>query len=442
MVEQRAAQALLQADGATLGLVLGDLDTSIFQRDGARLIFEAAREVFAATGTLSSEILATQLSENKSWVKLTGGVEQGAKLIADLAQPDSAVGDLPGHLALVRAADLRRKVSEKAGVLADKATTDWSEARRLLDQLSATSAMVGDPSSETMELSDLAEWAGKVHVFSQEISTPFPRLNKLITAGDKGGFPYGSLVAMGGRTGTGKSTLLMTFMLHYLMKLQLPVAYLNFEMSEAILSRRIFAGVTHCDPWRHEKYSDFEDKQALFEQVVLGWKADGLLYPRNQGSSSLDAVLGYLRSVTDKGVKIVFIDTVNRIHIPGGKGRPRWEMMIGTLQRLEQFALEKDIIIICACQENREQDRRKSKQPILSDLADSSEIEKVAAVVLQLHRPLKPGSQTEYRSISELYVTKSRLGGKTGSRCLLKYCEDSRLFEDAGPLKGRAELDG
>ena len=75
-------------------------------------------------------------------------------------------------------------------------------------------------------------------------------------------------------------------------------------------------------------------------------------------------------------------------------------------------------------------------------MADSSEIEKVAAVVLQLHRPLKLGSQTEYHPISELYVTKSRLGGKTGSMCRLKYDEDSRLFEDAGALKGRAELDG
>ena len=442
LLENRAVQALLQADSATLGLVLEDLDAKVFQRDGARLIFEAARDVFASTGTLSPEMLATRLSENETWIQLVGGVEKGAELITMLARPDPAIGDLPGHLALVSSSDLRRKVSKAAEAVANKATSNWSETRKLIDQLSATSAMVGDPSAETMDLEKLAASAGKIHVFNQEISTPFPRVNKLISPGDGGGFPYGSLAALGARTGAGKSTLMMTLMMHFLMKLSLPLTYLNFEMSEAIFSRRIFAGVTHADPWRHEVYPDFDKRQAMFEQEVLGWKANNLLYARNQGSSSLDAVLGYLRSVADKGVKVAFIDTVNRIHLPGGKGRPRWEMMVSTLQRLEQFALEKNIIVICACQENREQDRRQSKKPILSDLADSSEIEKVASVVLQLHRPLKKGSQNGYQPVSELYVTKSRLGGKTGSMCRLKYNEDSRLFEEAGPQRGREEING
>lgn len=436
LLENRAVQALLQADGATLGLVLEDLDTKVFQVDGARLIFEAARDVFASTGTLSPEMLATRLGENEVWVKAVGGVEHGPKLIAALAQPDAAVGDLPGHLAMVRSADLRRNISKTAGALANTATSDWTKSQKIIDQLNATSAMVGDPSAETMDLAELAAWGGKVHVFGEEIPTPFSKLNEFLTAAAKGGLPYGSLIAMGARTGFGKSTLLMTFVMFYLMQLRLPLAYLNFEMSEAILSRRIFAGVTKGDPWRHDTYPDFDQKRALFEQVVMGWKARDLLFLRNQGSSSLDAVLGYLRSVTDKGVRVVFIDTVNRIHLPGGKGRPRWEMMIGTLQRLEQFALARDICIICACQANREQDRRRNKRPMLSDLADSSEIEKVAAAVLQLHRPLVKGQNNVYRPISELYITKSRLGGKTGSMCRLKYNDDSRLFEGAEDKRG------
>jgi len=438
LAEQRLVQGLLQRDASPsiVSEVLQELRLDYVTSDKARVVLSAIAQVHEATGRVSPEAVVTVLQQQSGAIQLIGGPE----VVLKLAEPDRLAADPLGHLRLIKAEARRRELSKKARKLAAAATDDWPTARKIASEISSDAALVGDGAGEAVDLTELVGFADRVDVFAEEVPTPFRGANKMISRRPDGGLPYSAVVGISARTNSGKSTLLMTFLLHYLLKLKLPAGYVNFEMASDLLYRNLFAGVVGRDPWRAAEYKDFEAKRKQFKKTVATWKKNDLLYLRNQSSPNLDDVIAFLNTVADHGVRVVFLDTVNRVRVQT-RGN-RWEMMVTVLQRLEECALRRGLCLICACQENRQQDKerkKKSHRPLLSDIADSSEIEKVSAVILQLHRPRKVGLSDEFADHSELYVTKSRVSGGHGGFCRLSYDPDYRIFRER-LMKGREEM--
>lgn len=438
--EQRIVEGVLRSDVTYTDLktFFAALDLGDFEHEKARVLLSAAQAVFQATGRVSPDTLITALESQSGALTLVGGVDTVRKL----AERAGAAGDLMGHLTIVSTAARRRTAAERAGKLSTLLASDLPAAKKLATELSTDISLLGDPVHESANLADLAAFGDKVEIFEQEVPTPYKHLNELISRRRDGGLPYGSLNAIGARTGIGKTTLLLSLLLSWLEQLKLGVALLNFEMTAAQLGRLLFAGLTGRNPWRAGFYPDFDQARTKYKTTVARWQQQGQLWLRNQGSPALDDVVAYLRIAADKGCRLAIIDTVNRVNIPTWKGRSRWEMMTVTLQRLEQFALERDLCLICTCQENRDRERsdRKDQSPRLSDLADSSEIEKVAATVLQLHRPRSTADPRTCAAHSELWVTKARISGQRGRFCRLAYDADHLLYRPAEGPEGLEEL--
>lgn len=105
---------------------------------------------------------------------------------------------------------------------------------------------------------------------------------------------------------------------------------------------------------------------------------------------------------------LVVIDYLTLIH---GSGRKERHLEIGEITRnLKRMARELKVPVIVLAQLNRGVEQRQNKQPMLSDLRDSGEIEQDADKVLFLHRDDYYDKETDNKNIIDVITAKQRNG--------------------------------
>jgi replicative DNA helicase len=99
---------------------------------------------------------------------------------------------------------------------------------------------------------------------------------------------------------------------------------------------------------------------------------------------------------------------------------------------LKSLAKELDFPVIGLCQVGRKVDDRPNKRPTMSDLSDSSAIEKEADLVAMLYRDEVYNPDSESKGIAELNIEKSRHGPTGGVK--LNWKGKHMIFSD--PVTG------
>lgn len=114
-------------------------------------------------------------------------------------------------------------------------------------------------------------------------------------------------------------------------------------------------------------------------------------------------------------IEILFVDYLQKI-----KGRsedmPRTEQVTQVTSSLKSLARELDIPIVALAQVRRLEDRQ-DKRPKLGDMADASEIEKEADVIMTLYRDEVYDESTSENGVAEIDVLKNRHGQTGLVRC-------------------------
>jgi replicative DNA helicase len=85
------------------------------------------------------------------------------------------------------------------------------------------------------------------------------------------------------------------------------------------------------------------------------------------------------------GIKLAVIDYLQKLRAKGGHEKRTYEVgeVSGTCKSI---AVHNKIAVLSAAQLNREPDKDKGRKPRMSDLADSSQIERDADTIMLLHR--------------------------------------------------------
>jgi replicative DNA helicase len=118
-----------------------------------------------------------------------------------------------------------------------------------------------------------------------------------------------------------------------------------------------------------------------------------------------------------KPLDVVYIDYLQLIEEKMAKGETR-DMMIGRITRqLKNLAMELNIVIVILSQLNRAQERENNREPMLSDLRESGNIEQDADRVIFIHwpdtnpltkNPQKPDDDTVSMVYADLMQKKGR----------------------------------
>jgi KaiC/GvpD/RAD55 family RecA-like ATPase len=106
------------------------------------------------------------------------------------------------------------------------------------------------------------------------------------------------------------------------------------------------------------------------------------------------------------GVKLVMVDYLQLL---GGKGQKAYERVTDVSRRLKQTARRNSVVLLALCQLNRDIDARPGREPRLSDLRESGQLEQDADVVIFLQWPSRfdpKAGKEEFR----LFVAKRRNG--------------------------------
>lgn len=195
------------------------------------------------------------------------------------------------------------------------------------------------------------------------------------------------LCVIGARPSVGKTATLLNVAVR--LTRDVPVGFFSLEMSSQQLISRIVAMRAGVD----SKYlrikeglseGEFTRVSQAFKDVAQGNK----VYIKDKS----DMGIGYMRAVArswvhHKGVKAILVDYLQLIK--GNASSPR-ERVAAASVGLKQMAKELNVPVIAAAQINRGSDQEE-RQPRLSDLKESGQIEQDADVCLLLHPDQETG---------------------------------------------------
>ena len=133
----------------------------------------------------------------------------------------------------------------------------------------------------------------------------------------------------------------------------------------------------------------------------------------------------------NNGIQILFVDYLQKIQ-GSNTAFQRTEQVTEVTQSLKALARELNIPVVALAQVRRI-DERTDKRPKLGDMADASEIEKEADVIMTLYRDEVYDEDSRDKGIAEIDVVKNRHGQTGVVRCAFKgrYFQ----FKDFQPVK-------
>lgn len=116
------------------------------------------------------------------------------------------------------------------------------------------------------------------------------------------------------------------------------------------------------------------------------------------------------------GIRALYVDYLQKLEISGMSKAPKHERVGAVARMLKNLARDLNIPVVALAQVNRKVEERQNQRPMMSDLSDSSEIEKEADQIMMLWRDLSnPQAET---APAEINVVKNRHGNIGAVNCL------------------------
>lgn len=238
--------------------------------------------------------------------------------------------------------------------------------------------------------------------------TGFPGLDRSLRIMD------GKLIIIAGRPGMGKTALSVT-MARNLDRSGVCVGFLSIEMPESEIMDRWLSMESGVDSKKFGRYRAMTpaDIQAINEAGRAYHDTCNIMI---DGSGSLDIVdvERKCRRMVKAGVEIVFIDQLSQIGNRQIKAGEKTALFTENTTRIARLKKELNVPVFLLAQLNRELRNRSSKEPILSDLKQSGQIEEDADAVLFVHRPEEYADTEDEKNILSgkviLKLAKNRSG--------------------------------
>lgn len=208
-------------------------------------------------------------------------------------------------------------------------------------------------------------------------------------------------VILAGATGVGKSGIAINLLDD--LSRNYPCVYFNFEMVEEELYQRLISINSKLNQKMLEQYETLPQKNMNVVNDAIDDISTRHIDIINH-SSTLDKLRSFIMSYKSDKHFIVFVDHVGLI---GVRAKNSYEKMTEVAKELRKMSLDNNCTIIGLCQLNREATKN-AKQPNLSMLRDSGELEQSASKVIFVWKNEKDCAEDYY-----LVIEKNRSGPKS-----------------------------
>lgn len=227
------------------------------------------------------------------------------------------------------------------------------------------------------------------------------------------GLRGGQLVLIGGRPGMGKTALGLQ-VADAIASTGGRVHVYSGEMTRGQLVRRLLSLWTETDA------SDLQRPRHLAQSVmqrivddVAGMGAYPMLVDDRGGKSWGEMVAEVMRSAFRLGgLDLVLVDYLQLLRVPPGE--TEYTAYTAASKAAKALAKELECVVILLCQLNRASATRSDREPQMTDLRATGQLEQDADTVLFPYRPAEDAPEAHHHSEARLLVRKQR-AGRTGA---------------------------
>lgn len=324
---------------------------------------------------------------------------------------DSVQADLANYyLGGVEDSHKRRKLSEVGFLLQTKA----NDATRPIDELLSEAEAVlygenvkGFPVIESKKaclnlLTDMQERFDNRDKLSG-VPTGLPYLDAITN-----GLQFGEQSIIASRPSVGKTAIAINIISKACVDCDIPTLVITLEMSSQAIMRRLFSarmGVSMGELKSGQFTEQSLTRFRIFNEIMAKKPLCIVDCVSGIDSSRLAAVIR--RAVRKYGIRFVVIDYLQKIQ-PGQRKEKRTYEVGQVSSTLKGLAASTNTAFLTLAQLSREPDKDKGRQPKLSDLADSAQIERDGDLIGMLHRARTKEDPTGKEAI--LIIAKQRDG--------------------------------
>jgi replicative DNA helicase len=408
------------------------LDSDDFSLDSHRRIFLRMSELMGKQRAVDIVTLAHELGRHKE-VESVGGVAYLASLTEGLPRRP-VIGE---YIRIIKDKSLLRKlmgISSRA-------------IARAADQGETALEVLG---SELEQLQQIAEQgiSSPLQSFGAFVEKQYPSIDAVFkhSARSQGlpsglkeldlltcGFQRKELIVVAARPAMGKTAAGLKFCAHASIDLDQTSALFSMEMrKEAILHRLVsMRSTVTLNDIREGRWTDTNKRYAL---DAMGEIVDAPLYIDDQPGQSVQKIkakAARLKSQTGH-LDLIVIDQLNYIALPvDSKKYGNRSQDLGFITRgLKGIAVELDVPVVVLHQLSRANEKRDDREPRLSDLRDSGEIEQDSDVVIFPHRPSYYDTKADDKEkLKAVMILSKQRQGPTG-RAECEYVAENTLFRN------------
>lgn len=239
------------------------------------------------------------------------------------------------------------------------------------------------------------------------------------------GLQYGEMAIIGARPSAGKTAMACTVIEQACLRDEIPTAVVTLEMPEKAILRRLCSSWASIDAktLRSGMLCEGDFKKIMaFNKLV---SKSPLYFVDGVSGMTIGQIASDVRRLVKRhGVKLVIIDYLQKIK-PASSHEKRTYEVGAVSQSVKGLADSLGVAILSLAQLNREPDKgnEKGRLPRLSDLADSSQIERDGDMIALIHR-VKTKDDPQGMN-AKLIVAKQRDGevGVIDMHFTPKYCK-------------------
>ncbi len=349
-----------------------------FESNVHRIIFDACQAVCRDGYTLDLGTLTEALKERGDLDRVGG-----AAYLIELIKVGVSTANALLYAESIKTKAARRKVHNLLLTATAKAAQGDLDVSALVSDLVAVDDDGNEYESNGPQLSELAQEAEDRAARGELMGMPFgiPSLDAVTCC------PAGYLTVIVARPGVGKTALLLSMTAANLDNGR-RIGLISAEMPGADVGTRLAAltsGVTVALV-KAGKLNDID--AAKHSAKGHGWMTK--IGDRLQVLHAPRISIGDIEAIARKwkrqnGIEALYVDYLQDIDHPDSLGDDR--KRVATVSgRLRQLAKELGLPIVSLAQATRAVDERENKIPKKGDIADSSQAEKDAAVILGIHR--------------------------------------------------------
>lgn len=229
-----------------------------------------------------------------------------------------------------------------------------------------------------------------------------------------GGLHDSDLIVVGARPAMGKTGLLLG--MTAAASKQGPVGLISGEQPSSQVGLRWMASGSSVSVGKLRAAKIEEHQWGHLEHAVrdFGGRPIRLL---DRSSPDIAEVIRVARRWKHQyGIRALYVDYLQKLEISGMAKAAKHERVGAVARMLKNLARDLNIPVVALAQVNRKVEERQNQRPMMSDLSDSSEIEKEADQIMMLWRDTSnPQAET---APAEINVVKNRHGNIGTVNCL------------------------